>query len=52
MPDRYSDTDRSIDSRESRAGPIDSCDSRANTPIVTGLMVATAVVVIVLASAM
>jgi hypothetical protein len=51
MPDRYSDTDRSIDSRESRAGPIHGCDSRATTPIVSGLMVAAAVAVLFLASA-
>jgi hypothetical protein len=52
MPDRYSDPDRSLDSRESRAGPIDSCDYRANSPMVSGLMLAAAVVILVLASAM
>jgi hypothetical protein len=52
MPDRYSNLDSATDSRESRTGPIDSGDSLTNSPIFSGLMVAVAVVVIVLASAM
>ena len=50
MPDRYSDAYRSIDSRESRVGPIDSCESCANSPMVTGLMVVAAVAILILAS--
>ena len=53
MHDRYRDADSPIDSRESRGGSIDSGDSLANTPIVSGLMVAAAVaVVIILAGTM
>jgi len=51
MPDRYLETESSSDSRASRAGPIDTGDSRAS-PIVSGLMVGAAVAVIILASAM
>ena len=51
MPDRYSNTDRSIDSRESRAGPIDSCDTGAVNPVFNWLMLAATVVVVVLAGA-
>lgn len=51
MPDRYSNLDSATDSRESRTGPIDSGDNLTSSPIFSGLMVAAAVVVIVLASA-
>ena len=51
MPDRYSNTDRSIDSRESRTGPIDSCDTSAVNPVFNWLMLAATVVVVVLAGA-
>jgi hypothetical protein len=48
MHDRYREPDSTNDSRESRGGPIDSCDGRAN-PMVSVLMVSAAVVVIILA---
>ena len=51
MPDRYSDTDRSSDSRESRTGPIDSCDARVANPAFNWLMVAGTVILVVLAGA-